>query len=75
MVYLEQVLPPLFIKTALSLSPHSIGEPCRSALDVKTKRPQPVMPFVILSQCGNSNKLALQQANFVPCDRLLQKAY
>ena len=27
-----------------------------------------------MPQCGNNNKLALQQADFVPCDRLWQKA-
>ena len=32
--------------------------------DVKTKRPQPVLPFVIISQCGNNNKLALQHGGF-----------
>ena len=32
--------------------------------DVKTKRPQPVLPFVIISQCGNNNKLTLQLGRF-----------
>ena len=32
--------------------------------------------FVLMSQCGNSNELALQHGGFfVPCDLLLQKAY
>ena len=32
--------------------------------DVKTKRPQPDLPFVIISQCGNNNKLTLQHSRF-----------
>ena len=28
--------------------------------------------FVLMSQCGNNNELA---HHYVPCDRLLQKAY
>ena len=80
MVYLEQALPPYIATPAgcslrqrypyhpIPLEKHTVPH-----WDVKTKRPQPVLPFVIMSQCGKSNKLALQQANFVPYDRLLQK--
>ena len=82
MVYLEQALPPYSATPAgcslrqrypyhpIPLENHTVPH-----WDVKTKRPQPVLPIVIKSQCGNSNKLALQQANFVPYDRLLQNAY
>ena len=31
--------------------------------------------FVLMSQWGNNDELALQHAGFVPRDRLLQKAY
>ena len=31
--------------------------------------------FVFMSQCGNNIELASSMADFVPCDRLLQKAY
>ena len=29
--------------------------------------------FVLMSQCGNNNELALQHGGFVPCDRKVQK--
>ena len=81
MVYLEQALAPYSaIPAGFSLRqrypyhPIPLENHTVPHWDVKTKRPQPVLPFVIIAQCGNSNKLALQQANFVPCDRLLQKA-
>ena len=82
MVYLEQALPPYSATPAgcslrqrypyhpIPLENHTVPH-----WDVKAKRPQPVLPFVIKSQCGNSNKLALQQANLVPYDSLLQNAY
>ena len=65
MAYLEQALPPY------SATP--------AGCSLRQRYPYNpiviIIIFVIMFQCGNSNKLALQQANVVPCDRLLQEAY
>ena len=46
--------------------------------DVKTKRPQPVKLDLSLFSCPSAGiimSLPSSMADFVPCDRLLQKAY
>ena len=46
--------------------------------DVKTKRPQPVKLDLPLFQCPSAGiilSLPSSMADFVPCDRLLQKAH
>ena len=55
------------------------GEPCPNLIsDLKTKRPEPVkldLPLFWCLSAGIIMSLPSSVADFVPCDRLLQKAY